>query len=317
MEDWRPVADSSALRARATLLAEARAFFAARAVLEVETPALAQRTVTEPAVESIAVDWQRERWYLQTSPEYAMKRLLAAGVGDIFQICKVFRGGERGARHNPEFSMLEWYRRGVTFSNFIDENVALLQTLFNRDSAARHWTYRELLQSFTQVDPFTANDGQLIAALIRNGIDIENPAALPRAVVLDLLYDHATKATTTGIHTVCDFPPTAAALARIEQDANGITVARRCELIVDGVEVGNGYHELTDDVEQRKRFAKDRARRRAADQEDIALDERLLAALAAGLPDCCGMAIGLDRVLMLRLGARHIDEVLAFPTERA
>ena len=314
---WRPTADAIALRERAALLASARAFFAARHVLEVETPVLARFTVTEPAVESIAVGLQGERWYLQTSPEYAMKRLLAAGSGDIFQICKVFRNSEQGARHNPEFTLLEWYRCGTSWDGFIGECVTLLQLLLARSVLVRHWTYRELLRTTAAVDPFAAADAELVAALAANDIDIDAAASLPRGVVLDLLYDRAVRMAGAGIHTVRDFPPAAAALARVVAGTDGVQVAQRCELLVDGVEVGNGYHELCDPFEQAVRFSRDQARRRAADQDDIAADPRLLDALAAGLPDCCGMAIGLDRVLMQRLGAHHIDDVLAFALQRA
>ena len=318
--DWRPTAALSALHARATLLAQVRAFFAARGVLEVETPVLGRHTVTEPGVESIALEQPAgRRWYLQTSPEYAMKRLLAAGAGDIFQICKVFRQSESGRRHSPEFTLLEWYRRDMNWDGFILECVALLQELLPRWSGvpARHWTYRELLRGALGADPFTATDGELAGALAVRGVVIGTDATLPRAALLDLAYDHAVRAAGAGIHTVRDFPPAAAALARIVTGADGSAVAERCELLVDGVEIGNGYHELRDAGEQARRFASDRGHRRAAGQDDVAPDPRLLAALAAGLPECCGMAIGLDRVLMCALGVAHIDAVLAFAGERA
>ena len=315
--DWRPSAGLAALRERAQVLAMIREFFAARAVFEIETPLLGQFTVTEPAIDSVQVSWQAGHGYLQTSPEYAMKRLLAAGAGDIFQICKVFRDGERGARHNLEFTMLEWYRCGLSWPDFIDECVTLLQQLLNRATAAQHWTFRRLLQAATGVDPFTATANDLTAALARHQITVEQPALLPSSAILDLLYDFALHAIGPGIHTVSAFPPAAAALARLAIDADGFTVAQRCELIVDGIEVGNGYHELTDAAEQGQRFAADQARRRTVQLADVAADTRLLAALDAGLPDCCGMAIGLDRVLMCRLGVSHIDDVLAFPVARA
>lgn len=291
--DWRPTATIEALRARAAMLASIRAFFAERDVLEVQTGVLGAATVTEPAVESIVVPGLG---YLQTSPEYSMKRLLAAGAPSIYQIGPVFRAGERGNRHNPEFTMLEWYRLGFDDHALMDEVAALLDCVLGPE-ITRRCTYADVIARA----PATALDGVVGELAPREALDLRFSAgldALPR-----------------GRWLVTDYPADQAALAR--RRAHDSSVSGRFELVVDGLEVANGYHELSDPGEQRDRFAADRARRRAAGQPDHAPDERLLAALAEGLPDCAGVALGLDRLLMLKLGTRRIADVIAFPIDRA
>ncbi len=317
--DWRPSASLGALRARAALLALTRTFFAQRAVLEVETPQLGHTSVTEPAIESLTVPFGHTMRYLQTSPEYAMKRLLAAGSGDIYQVARVFRAGEAGRRHSPEFTLLEWYRCGFDLAALIDETLEYICHALGRTPAVQVFRYHDLLRARIGIDFVANTDAELRVALART-LAGTPPAALlqfDRAALLDLAYDTALRQLNEGMLVVRDFPPAAAALARLAEDADGRVVAQRFEVIVDGLEVANGYYELTDAAEQANRFAADNARRLAAGQPQIAPDALLLAALAAGLPDCAGVAVGLDRLLMLKLGAGHIAEVLSFDSARA
>ncbi len=314
---WRPGASIAALRARAELLASTRAFFAARGVLEVETPILGAATVTEPAIESLALDLGGAVRYLQTSPEYAMKRLLAAGSGDIYQVARVFRAGEAGRRHNPEFSLLEWYRTGFSLVQLIDETVAYVTHVLGGNLPVRRASHAALLAERFQLDVFTADAILWRQALATAGFVAADLGGIDRPGLLDLAYDDALRHAGSGVLVVDAFPEHAAALARIAEDSQGRRIAERFEVVIDGVEVANGYHELADAAEQARRFARDRERRAAAGQAQPAADTALLAALEHGLPDCSGVAIGLDRLLMRKLGAAHIGEVLAFDCTRA
>ncbi len=316
--DWRPGAAIEALRARAAILARIRAFFAARGVLEVETPVLAAATVTEPQLQSFETRYTgpggARRLYLQTSPEYAMKRLLAAGSGPIWQLARVFRDGEAGRLHNPEFTLLEWYRPGFDHHALMDEVEALVAELLGLPAGFERIPYAELFRRSLDLDPFHAELRELQACARQRGIDA--PPLDSRDGWLDLLLTHLIEpglgvARPVFVH---DYPPSQAALARV-RPAEPL-VAERFELYIDGIELANGYHELGDAAEQRARFARDREYRRAAGLPDVPADERLLAALAHGLPSCAGVALGLDRLVMLAVGARSLDEVLAFSLDR-
>lgn len=310
MSDWRPTAAPAVLTERARMNAAVRAFFADRGVLEVETPVLGQYGVTDPHVESVRVDGAG---FLQPSPEYHMKRLLAAGSGPIYQMARVLRAGERGRRHNPEFSLLEWYRPGFTLDELIDECLTLLKQLLG--SANREtWRYRERFAHELGVDPLTAD-----LATLRDQAGADAPAFEQRQPLLDWLLATRIEPALPRDRLVVmrDFPADAAALARIAPDTDGIPVARRFEVFFGGHELANGYDELTNADEQSERFERDRRLRAERDQPDRAPDPRLLAALEAGLPDAAGVAVGLDRVLMARLGTDEIAEVLAFPADRA
>jgi len=320
MSDWRPSAPLTALRRRAELLATTRGFFAARGVLEVETPLLGAHTVTDPHLESIpALPRASPPGYLQTSPEYAMKRLLAAGAPDLYQVCKAFRDGERGRHHNREFTIVEWYRRGFTALELMDEVEALLQALLGTPlvGAAVRLSYRDALQAGCGLDPFSAGLPAL-AAHARAQLG-ELPAGLEadRDGLLDLLVASLVGPALgrEGLCFVYDYPASQAALARLKPGAPA--VAARFEAYLHGIELCNGFEELGDAPEQRRRFARDVQRRRTRSQPVPAPDERLLAALESGLPDCAGVALGLDRVLMLALGCADIREVIAFPEEIA
>jgi lysyl-tRNA synthetase class 2 len=320
-EDWRPSASRARLTERATLLARARAFFFARGVLEVDTPLVVNCPVSEPHIHSAAVELGpgTAPHYLHTSPEYAMKRLLAAGSGDIYQICHVVRGLETGRLHNTEFTLIEWYRVGFSIGQLMDEVEALVRELLGPAAARRaseRVSYRDAFQRATQLDPFTASIAALAQAAGPLGL---HPATVApeRDEWLELLMGTIVgpqlgRAAFTFVH---GYPVSQAALARVDpQDAR---VAQRFELYCDGIELANGFHELAAVAEQRERFAQDNEQRRRRGLAAAPPDERLLAALEAGLPDCAGVALGFDRTLMLATGAKHIEEVLAFATERA
>lgn len=315
---WRPSADLGLLRARAEMLASIRDFFRARDVLEVETPLLCRSGVTDPAIEPLLVETGASvsrRRYLQTSPEYAMKRLLAAGSGPIFQITRAFRDGEAGSRHNPEFTLLEWYRPDYDHHRMMTEVAELLCHCLGERPEQRI-SYRQLFLDCLGVDPLTAPVGKL-QAIARERVDVGTLAG-DRDLWLDLLLSHLIEPQLAerGICFVYDFPPSQAALARIVE-SGGVAVGQRFELYVDGLELANGYHELTDAAEQRHRFELDNARRREYGLPERPLDENLLAAMSYGLPPCSGVALGVDRLLMLATGAGDIREVLAFDWSRS
>ena len=308
--DWRPAAGREVLAERAALLARLRAFFAERQVLEVETPLLCSGTVTDPHLVPIRCD---ERW-LQTSPEYAMKRLLAAGSGDIFQISKAFRAGETGTRHNPEFTMLEWYRTGFTLEQLMLEVVELVCEVLERS----HWSsvrYGELFGRRLGIDPHRASM-EALEECARSHVNFSGSVD-DRDGWLDLLMSHVIEPgmAEEGVVLVSHYPRSQAALARLKQQGD-ILVAERFELFVDGVELANGYLELSDPQEQAARFDAENAALSEKGGDTRPRDERLLAALEEGLPDCAGVALGVDRLLMLKLGAKRLEDVLSFDWHR-
>ncbi|MFP3940994.1 MAG: EF-P lysine aminoacylase EpmA [Thermoanaerobaculia bacterium] len=340
--EWRPEATLGRLRLRARLLDAVRGFFSARGVLEVETPLLAAATVTDPHLHSLATTLGASSWaagrtlYLQTSTEYAMKRLLAAGSGPIYQLARAFRDGEAGRRHNPEFTLLEWYRPGVDHHRLMDEVEELVGAVLGAvlsgpsgglPGPAERLTYREAFRRHAGVDPF-ADPPERLAEAAREAAEGPVPElADDRDAWLDLLMATAVE---PGLRRspgsprpravfVHDFPPSQAALARVREPGpeGGPAVAERFELFVDGIELANGFHELTDAAEQRRRFERDLAVRRERGLPEPPVDERLLAALDAGLPPSAGVALGFDRLVMLAAGAESIAEVLAFPADRA
>ncbi|MHA7816528.1 MAG: EF-P lysine aminoacylase EpmA [Pseudohaliea sp.] len=312
MDDWRPAASPAALARRAELLAAVRDFFSRRGVLEVETPLLARHGVTDPAIEPLVVQGGASLSaprYLQSSPEYAMKRLLAAGSGPIYQLGKAFRDGEAGRRHNPEFTLLEWYRPGFDHHALMGEVAELLEHCLG-PTGWRKVTYGDLFQAHLGLDPHSA-DTETLAAAARAELaagDLE----LDRDGWLDLLLSHRIEPALEGVVCIHAYPVSQAALARIDE-SGPVPVAERFEFYVDGLELANGYHELADPAEQARRFAADNARRRQLGLAERAPDARLLAALEAGLPACSGVALGFDRLLMVATGAGSLDEVLAFP----
>ena len=329
--DWRPSASPERLWQRATLLRRAREFFAARAITEVDTPVLVNAPVSDVHIHSATVRLCADAGervaalphYLHTSPEYAMKRLLAAGSGDIYQICHVVRGFESGPLHNPEFTLIEWYRVGFSLTQLMDEVEALVRVLLgaHAPTASERVSYRDAFLRELGLDPLSAPETVLAQAaqpLALGGASADSASApgMRRDDWLELLMGAIVgprlgRATLTFVH---GYPASQAALARL--DPADARVAQRFELYCEGIELANGFHELTSGAEQRARFEADNAERQRLGLPVSALDERLLAALSE-LPDCVGVALGFDRTLMLAVGAASIEEVLPFPTARA
>jgi lysyl-tRNA synthetase class 2 len=322
MKDWKPTANTKALRLRAELYALFRRFFAERGVLEVETPVLSAAGNTDPNIESFALRFdgpktagEAQRW-LRTSPEFPLKRLVAAGIGDCYELGRVFRNGEAGKRHNPEFTMLEWYRVGWDHQQLMDEVAELLKlalALAGRRATVRDTSFRQLYQDKFGFDPMEASEAELRSPL---GVYDIDPKGLTRDDWLDLLMTHLIQPSIPAnrILLVYDYPVSQCALAKIRPGKP--PVAERFEAYLGPLEMANGYHELTDPAEQRARFEADLDRRRARNAATPALDERLLAALPK-LPPCAGVALGVDRLMMALLGTEKIGDVLAFPFERA
>jgi lysyl-tRNA synthetase class 2 len=326
--DWRPTATLEVLKLRARLLERVRAFFSERGVLEVETPILSTAAVTDPMLASLATHYTGPRFprgqtfYLHTSPEFPMKRLLAAGSDSIYQVCKVFRDGEAGRWHNPEFTLVEWYRTGFDHHRLMDETDELATRLLSPTltlDATERLSYREAFQRHAGLDPHTSLAGDFAAAARARKVSV-TPALLAQNdldVWRDLLLTHVVepKLGQRRLTFIYDYPTSQASLARIQP--GDPPVAARFELYLNGIELANGFHELTDADQQRTRFEQQLHARAASGQPVVPLDERLLAALAQGLPDCAGVALGFDRLVMLAAGARTIAEVLAFPVDRA
>jgi lysyl-tRNA synthetase class 2 len=317
-QDWRPTATRERLALRASLLARTRAFFAARQVMEVDTPALVNAAVTDTHIHALSVDVTGGvRMFLHTSPEYAMKRLLAAGMGDIYQICHVARGFEQSRVHNTEFTLVEWYRLGFDLGALMDEVEALVRELCSAHPAlrisAQRLSYREVFAQHTGLDPLDATIAQLLEVVAHLGYR----SAGGRDELLDLIMGAVIgpKLGHACLTFVYGYPASQAALARL--DPVDPRTAHRFELYMAGLELANGFHELAAADEQRARFAQDLHERQQRALPLHRMDERLLAALAAGLPDCAGVAVGFDRILMLAAGAAHIEEVLPFPTQTA
>lgn len=317
---WQPTAPLPHLRERAALLTQLRHFFAARGVMEVDTQLLSHCAVSDPFIDTVEANYrafpgaETEPLFLQTSPEYAMKRLLAAGSGDIYQLGKVFRNGEAGARHNPEFTLLEWYRLGWNLEQLMDEVQTLVAGVLPQLTFQRI-RYRTLFRQRVGLDPLQASLVQLkavAAEAVETGFEDED-----RDTWLNLIMSHIIEPTLEQGVFVYDFPASQAALARRYRDAEGGEVAARFELYVDGLELANGYDELTDAQEQAQRLQADQHQRAALGLPQRPLEQRLVAALRAGMPPASGVALGVDRLLMCRLGCRTIAEVLPFAFARA
>lgn len=308
---------------RARTMARIREFFHRHGVMEVETPVCSRYATTDPAIESLVTRYTGPgapagtSLYLHTSPEFPMKRLLAAGSGPIYQLCKVFRDGEAGRLHNPEFTLLEWYRPGFDHHRLMDEVEQLVQGLLPEPQPVRRVSYQALFQQQLQLDPHQATAEQLRDAALAQGVSGLEGLQLPhRDAWLDLLMTHCIEpAMGPGLCFVYDYPASQAALSRVRPGTP--PVAERFELYISGVEVANGFHELTDATEQQRRFERDLQVRAATGQPVVPMDRLLLEALAGGLPDCAGVALGIDRLLMQLSGAERISQVIAFPLERA
>jgi len=323
-DDWRPTAPIENIRLRAELLAKTRQFFAARDVLEVETPLLSVATVSDPQLQSFSTCYNGSglaadtQLYLQTSPEAAMKRLLAAGSGSIYQICKAFRDGEYGARHNPEFTMLEWYRVDYDHFALMDEVETLVQTLLGLDCEFERVTYQALFECYLGLDPHRASLDDLVRCASDAGISTGlNEADIGRDGWLDLLMSHLIEphlGQTVPLF-IYDYPASQAALAKVRPGE--VALAERFELYIAGVELANGYHELCDGREFLRRFESDALQRKAERHLRSELNHRLRAALDSGLPASAGVALGFDRLLMLAAGCDSISGVVIFTVANA
>jgi elongation factor P--(R)-beta-lysine ligase len=321
---WRPTATRERLASRAAALAQVRSFFAKRGVLEVDTPVVVNAPVTDVHIHSAEVRFPdapaSARFFLHTSPEFAMKRLLACGSGDIYQVCHVARGLERGRQHNAEFTLVEWYRTGFSLERLMDEVDALVREVLGAVASRKtseRISYRDAFVRELGFDPLVASRAQLESAAREIGFQPATSAPPERDELLELLMSAKVgprlgRNALTFLHR---YPASQAALARL--DPHDPRCALRFELYCEGIELANGFHELASHQEQRARFEQDLQERRRRALPTHAPDEHLLAALAAGLPDCSGVALGFERLLMLATGASHIDEVIAFPIERA
>jgi lysyl-tRNA synthetase class 2 len=313
-DNWRPKTALAQLQSRANLLTSIRGFFAGLRVMEVETPLVSAAGNTDPEIQSVRTDTGH---YLRTSPEFALKRLLAAGSGDIFELGRVFRAAESGPSHNPEFTLLEWYRTGFSYHRLMDEVNSLVR--FCGQGKFDHWpceslTYKELFERHLGLNPFTADEGLLASTADKHGLgDIE----LDRRGWLDLLISMVIQPALPeqNLTFVYDFPADQAALAKIRPGSP--PVAERFELYLGSTELANGYQELSDAGEQRRRFDAENKQRLARGQETIKTDQNLVSALKHGLPDCAGVALGVDRLLMAIEDLQSIEDVIAFPSSNA
>ncbi len=300
------------LQDRAAMLAKARSFFASKSILEVDTPILSHSAPIDEHIDVMTVSINnQEQGYLHTSPEYAMKRLLSMGMPDIYQLGHVFRAGEYSKRHNPEFTMAEWYRIGMSFSSFIEETLEFIH-LFLGELPSSSLSYKDAFSRYTGIDPFDASEQELLAYLISQGTDLASSDCDKDALLSLILGTYIEPHLGDQELTVLtDYPSSQAALART-YDKEEITVAARFEVYYQGVELANGYHELTNAQEQRARLKEANEKRALQGKPTLPLDEHFLLALESGLPDCCGVAVGFDRLMQLKHQATCLGNILPF-----
>ena len=313
---WKPRASIDLLRQRARLYQTLREFFYARNVLEVETPLLSEYATVDPHINSLATQVMGRPYYLQTSPEFYLKRLLASGSGDIYSLAKVFRQDEKGRRHQPEFTLLEWYRLGWDEHQLMDEVIALLTGCIPK-LACRKISYRQLFLDCLGFDPHSISlfdikkitKEEIAKDTIASHFDADQ-----KDTWLDLLMTHCIEPNIKNeLVAVYDYPASQCALAQLGKNDQQQIIARRFEIYVNGVELANGYFELTDAKEQKKRFEKDCCDRNNNGLVELPYDEAVIEALESGLPSCSGVAMGVDRLLMLMSNADTIGDVIAFP----
>ncbi len=310
MSNWQPTATIDTLRIRAKLHASIRQFFEARDLLEVDVPVLSDTGVTDLHIDCLQTLVNDEPRYLQSSPEYFMKRLLASGSGPIYYLGRAFRNGESGCRHNPEFTILEWYQTGWDEHQLMNEVAALLNEL-GVGAKSQKLAYGDLFERVTGLNPHTIGlaDLQTMASSL-SGNNFSNEG---RSTCLDLIFSLSVEpCLSDGLVFVYDYPACQAALARLDKDQRGHLIARRFEVFLNRVELANGYYELVDPVEQQSRFDADLALRHATGKPSVPIDKNLLAAMDVGLPACSGVALGVDRLLMQLLGANDIAAVMPF-----
>jgi len=328
MSDWQAGTDLDMLQMRARMLSDIRAFFAERDVLEVETPVLSRYAVTDLHLDSMRCQLGERRYFLNTSPEYAMKRLLAQHKAPIYQVSRVFRDDEIGQYHNPEFSLLEWYRPGFDDVMLMAEVEALVRCLYLPDDArqavsVQRISYRDAFVQVLGVDPHEITAHECHELAIERDIDIPqgmSESESDRDAWLDWFLTQVVMPSVSAANVftlLCDYPATQAALAAIAPDETGRMVAKRFELFFGELELANGFFELTDADEQRRRFEQDNRLRQAAGKQAMPVDEYLLDALAHGMPSSAGVALGLDRLLMVLSGSESIDKVIGFTINKA
>jgi lysyl-tRNA synthetase class 2 len=308
----------SILRDRSAMLAAARSFFYARGLIEVDCPLITREASVDAHIDLITTNHPNSIRYLHSSPEYGMKRLLVDGIGDIFQLAHVFRQEETGAKHNPEFMMAEWYRLGFTFEEMINETIEFMR-LFLGDISSSLLTYQDAFLRYAGIDPFKSNEKELLALLIEqklplyDGIEHENKDNLLNLILAMMIEPHLGE---NELVALAYYPSTQAALAKTRLRPEGL-VAERFEVYFHGIELANGYHELADSKEQRKRLAEANLERQALGKETLPPDEEFLKALERGLPDSCGVAVGVDRLMMLRHNKSEISEIMPFGWHQA
>ena len=318
---YQPTCDVNALRARAKMYAQIRQFFAERDVLEVETPVLSQAGVTDVHLASVQalrhIQGSAQTHYLQTSPEFAMKRLLASGSGPIYQICKVFRDDEHGRKHNSEFTMLEWYRPGFSLKDLMFEVADLLNVVLKQRFGEVRLTilsYKHAFMDRLDLNPLQATVQELKDCCRRVGLSLD--LGDERLGYIDLLFSHFVEPS-LGFDTpvfLTDFPPEMASLAKTRVDDDGELVAARFELYIEGLELANAYDELIDADVLRSRFEADNAERERLGLHIMPIDEYLLAALPH-MSECAGIALGIDRLLMTATEQLRLDKVITFPAD--
>lgn len=320
---WQPTASIENLKKRANILKKIRDFFYKRNIVEIETPSLSHATVTDVHLHSIRAQiallnlQHTKTLYLQTSPEYAIKRLLAAGCGSVYQICKAFRDDESGRYHNPEFTLLEWYRIGFDHHALMGEMDEFFQAILNA-KPAKKFSYQEVFEQYLNINPHTVSVEQLKQVAKQHNIgEVSGLEYEDRDTWLQIMMSHCIEPLLGQEEPVFiyDYPASQAALAKI-RNANP-SVGERFEVYIKGIEIANGFHELTDAKEQRKRFENDLKMREKLKLPKVPIDEHFLFALQHGMPECSGVALGVDRLVMIAVGAKHINEVIAFPIDRA
>jgi len=303
--------DPELVTARSNLYRQVRAYFESMSVLEVDVPVLGVSGATDPYLASFQCSNDSQSLYLQTSPEFFLKRLLSQGSGDIYALCKAFRSGEVGAKHNPEFTLLEWYRLGFSLQNLIDDLLSLLRYL-GLSLPVSFYSYGEIFKKFVGINPHQASVAELQTAVLERGFDSD----LERSAALDFLFTEAVEPSfSEGLVVVTDYPVCQAALAKVGVNIDGEPVAQRFELYINGMELANGYAELTDADEQAKRFDADNRLRIEQGLPEVCADKALINALREGMPECAGVALGMDRVLMVLMGKSCIADCMHFSWE--
>lgn len=328
MTHWTPTTSIQTLHQRAAFIKKTRLFFEQLNFLEVETPILSAHTVTDPFLTSFSTTCFGNTYYLQTSPEYHMKRLLAAGSGPIFQITHSFRQDEKGSRHNPEFTMLEWYYPSYNHHQLMDQMADFLSFMLSdlpiENSRAQRMSYDAIFQHYLQINPHLASIEILQTCAQNNHIEIahlvDGNNDMDKDAWLDLLMSHCIEPK-LGLDSplfIYDYPASQAALSAARRDPEkSYSVGERFEVYYQGIELANGFHELTDATEQKKRFEENLEKRQRLNLPALSLDHYFLKALEDGLPACSGVALGLDRLLMLALNKKKIADVMSFTIDNA